>query len=110
MNTHFSNYIDAVAMFSEIDCFTLDADEFDQKFSIYPNPASTVLNIETTQNLALNTIEIFNLKGQLVFQKTISDQLNTTTLELSSFQKGIYILKLSDVHGKALIEKLIIQD
>ncbi len=40
--------------------------EFENYFSIYPNPANDVLNIETKQTIAVTSINIYNTLGQVV--------------------------------------------
>jgi hypothetical protein len=53
---------------------------------VYPNPNSGVFNIETHQE---TFITIKNMLGQLVYQQTI---YNNTQIDLSGYDKGIYIL------------------
>ena len=51
MNTHFSNYIDGNANFSEIPCETMDIASFDNQFTIYPNPANLIITIKMRDQL-----------------------------------------------------------
>lgn len=62
------------------------------EFEIFPNPASEYLNIRTGSIENLN-IDIFDLAGNLVLKKSITPQ--TTQINISSLQTGIYMLKLS---------------
>lgn len=73
--------------------------ETNTQFSMFPNPCSTVLNIETNQEIS--QIDIFNAQGQLV--KTA----NTKTFSVSELMGGLYLVKLTLTNGSRLTNKLI---
>jgi hypothetical protein len=61
-----------------------------QGISIYPNPASTVLNVKNAENA---NIQVYNILGQEVMAKTgiaMDEQLN-----VSNFQAGTYFIKIA---------------
>ena len=63
------------------------------KLSIWPNPASNILNIDISE-LANNegNIEIFDLSGRIVqSMKTIEEKINISNLE-----NGIYLIKIKN--------------
>lgn len=74
--------------------------------SIYPNPASDILNIELPENLSNSEITVFNLLGQKVF----SAELNGThlTLDISTWEKGIYLVR-TDNTAASQLKKLVIE-
>jgi hypothetical protein len=58
---------------------------------LFPNPASTVLNIMNAENA---NIEVYNMLGQVLYTKTnISNQ---EQLQVSSFTQGTYFVKITD--------------
>jgi hypothetical protein len=57
-------------------------------FSVYPNPATDYLNIETTQKAI---IEIFNLQRQLIIAIAAND--NKMKIDVSAFPNGIYFVR-----------------
>lgn len=57
--------------------------------TMYPNPASNQLTLEA--NSAIQKVSIYNLIGQEVLTKTSKN--NTTTIEISGLQKGVYSVK-----------------
>jgi hypothetical protein len=59
--------------------------------TIYPNPSSTSIIIETGISDSYN-IEITSLNGQLIFNKEIEGPTNQ--IDLSSFQKGVYFITI----------------
>ncbi len=56
--------------------------------SIYPNPTSGLLNITTTAATA--TIEVYNLMGQNVMSKTLTN--GTNTIDISNLSNGVYTI------------------
>ena len=63
-------------------------------FSIYPNPATNTLtlNLSQLQGLQNATVSIYDIQGKQLLQKSITEA--QTQIDISSFAKGIYILKL----------------
>jgi len=59
---------------------------------IYPNPSSGVVNINS--DLKIEKVELFNTMGQLI--RVFS---NTNRLDLTSLDKGVYILSFTGVNG-----------
>lgn len=57
---------------------------------VYPNPSSGIVTITNSNNESLEWVEIYDLAGSLVWQKEISS--NSTTINLSQFENGIYFL------------------
>ena len=56
---------------------------------IYPNPAKDNIVIENI-NFSINSIDIYNITGQLVMSKNVNSM--NTVLNISDFQKGVYLL------------------
>lgn len=70
--------------------------------SIFPNPASEMVSIETTNS---TSISVFNAVGQVVYSN-----LNPTSIEtvdVSKFESGIYIVEIKN-NKTITTEKLII--
>lgn len=60
---------------------------------IYPNPATDKINIEIEGNSSQMGFEVINSIGQVVFK---SSMLDKTTIETSTFAKGIYLIKFEN--------------
>lgn len=58
-------------------------------FSAFPNPAEDQITISLLQKA---TIEILSIEGQMI--KTIQCNDNQTIIDLSTFSRGIYIIKI----------------
>ena len=77
-------------------------EELSSSFNIYPNPASTEINI-TSQLNGEAYVKIYDLTGRCVKDIHVSD-ISEATINISDIKKGIYFI---DVNGK--VEKLIVE-
>ena len=103
---NFQDSIQVKYRFGGQDCF-LALPETPLNYSVYPNPASNLFNINANTNGNAVQVKIFNIMGELVAKETITDGLNT--INVSSLTNGVYfysIIKNSDViETKKLIVK-----
>jgi len=90
-----SMVIDYVRVYQNTTASTEDV--FENKFSVYPNPSSDVLNIRT--NEPIDKVELYNTIGQLIVAK------KTTYINISSINRGVYILKIYS--GKRIVTKKV---
>lgn len=74
--------------------------------SIYPNPSTGRIKIQSTTNTPKASIQIFNLNGQKVYETNTIPSSGNLDLPLPD---GIYILKYSDEKETA-VKRLLIQD
>ncbi|MFZ1495906.1 MAG: proprotein convertase P-domain-containing protein, partial [Saprospiraceae bacterium] len=71
------------------------ADLAENKFNIYPNPTSDIVQIRFEQPISeLTTIQLFDVNGRLLQSKKV-DQGSFTTLSLENLTNGVYYLKIS---------------
>ena len=68
--------------------------------SIYPNPATAVINL--SQQMA--KVDFYTLQGQLV-----SSVQNTNRVNVSDFSKGMYIIRMTDAAGVSESAKIEIR-
>ena len=76
-------------------------DALQRILKVYPNPATTFTKFEFQKNFGQGyTLQVINFIGRQVFEaKNIS---STTTLDLSSYNRGVYIYELKDQSGKTV--------
>lgn len=74
---------------------------------IYPNPAINDINIKLNSSFGTIIFELYDLNGKLLLKGFIKN--DKTTIPISNFKKGFYLLKLTDVKGLLRTEKIIIQ-
>ena len=70
-------------------------------YNVYPNPSKDNINITSSSSLPLNCV-IYNLSGQKLMEKQSAG--SSTSLDLSAFDSGMYILKINDQIKKIVKE------
>jgi hypothetical protein len=87
------------------DFMSLDAETFTlNKINIYPNPASSTLNIEHSLNEDL-TLELFSIRGKKIFEKILTEK--RSKLNISQFSQGVYFIRLTQ-NKKVFSQKIVI--
>ena len=72
--------------------------------TIYPNPASSILNIENKSNETVTALSIYNLNGALV--KEVKSTTSLPSISVAELQRGIYFVKIQ-MNSKVLNYKFI---
>ncbi|MBK9962174.1 MAG: T9SS type A sorting domain-containing protein [Saprospiraceae bacterium] len=74
----------------------------------YPNPVQSIMNIEllNRKNLIRN-ISILDLNGQVVAKKYFLNTNFKETMDLSSLDAGIYLVKVTDKSGQEYVIKSV---
>jgi hypothetical protein len=75
--------------------------------SIYPNPSDGKFDVRTNSKNAVN-VSIYNLQGSMIYQ---NKEVNTDlSIDLSKYNKGLYIIKVTDSKSNTFqSRRLIIQ-
>lgn len=96
-----ANDADAVAIDNvQVLASILGTDEVSKsKTDIYPNPTKGEINIKTDKKIKSSTI--FDLSGKVLLQS------NSEKLNISSFSKGTYLVKVEFADGSTKTEKVI---
>jgi hypothetical protein len=77
------------------------------ELSVYPNPATDVLNV-SLKSAAAYTLCITDISGRVVYRESVTGR-GLLVIELTSFQSGNYFLSVTDNSGKTGTEKFIVQ-
>lgn len=73
-------------------------------FNIFPNPTKGVVTINSNSN-NLFDVNVYNILGKLIYTK--NDNNKSTTIDLSSINKGIYIVSIL-IDNKRISKRIII--
>lgn len=65
-----------------------------QSIQLYPNPAKEILNIGLTGSDLPDTLEIYNLTGQLMKKSNVINN-SDLSIDVSSLSNGVYFIKIS---------------
>jgi len=71
--------------------------EFANYFTLYPNPAKSVLNISSKETIEVQSISIYNTLGQLVL--VIPNAEKVSKIDVSSLTTGNYFIKINSDKG-----------
>lgn len=62
-----------------------------QNFTLFPNPSENSVYIESSE--LIHEIVVYSMDGKIVFSQTVHSK--TTSVDISSFSKGNYVVKVS---------------
>lgn len=80
------------------------------KLEVYPNPASSILNIHFSQSNNENyLIEIFDILGKKVKEIKLPKGQTKAEVNVENWKKGLYLIKVSNEKKYYEIRKIIIQ-
>jgi|GEM_PF-4253094 len=72
------------------------AEFFTENFTMYPNPVTDVLNIQSKNGLNANEIKISDMTG-----KVVKVQKDATSVNVSNLSAGTYLIDITTNEGKA---------
>ncbi|MBI9039421.1 MAG: T9SS type A sorting domain-containing protein [Bacteroidales bacterium] len=98
------NYPSEDGLFSIINITKSSASLAEETLSVYPNPASDLLNINSN-NKILN-VKILNYTGQFLTEYKFSN--NEITINTSDYNSGIYFIQIETIKGISM-KKLVIK-
>jgi hypothetical protein len=97
--------VGSYSSFSTSNCTILNVDTFTaDEIVFYPNPAKNQIQLSNIEGISAE-IRIFNVLGKQVFYQS---KIKEKTIDVSSLNKGIYLVKIN-VDKKSKTQKLIIQ-
>jgi hypothetical protein len=80
----------------------LNDNELNKGLSIYPNPSSNMVTVNSKTDL-LTSISVFDINGKQILDiNTINSE--TKTLDISNFSNGIYFMTINNEVTKKLIK------
>ena len=72
--------------------------DFSEHFTLYPNPATSTLNIKTKDATSISSAGIYDMAGRLLM--TVTDV--TRGIDLSNLASGNYLVKVLTPKGNAV--------
>lgn len=76
---------------------------------LWPNPASTRLEVSAQAQVDLAQIRVYDLLGRPRFQAALSGQSISTSIDLSAWPKGFYLLELRAQNGARKMEQFLLK-
>jgi hypothetical protein len=73
-------------------------DAIASQFSVFPNPATNVINIANAENILVNGVEIVDINGRTV--KSVKfDNVSEAQINISDLASGMYLVNISSDKG-----------
>lgn len=92
--------------FSSGEMSVIDNGLSSSSISVYPNPVTEILNIQSNDDQQILEVQLINAVGQVVKNLSV-DQKLTTSLNLQSIKAGFYLVQIRT--SKGIITKKIIK-
>ncbi len=81
-----------------------------ESLHLFPNPAETQVTVEYVLDNALGgSLRIFDIAGKMMYQAPLAGDASSTTLDLTTWSPGIYLLSLFNSEGQVSTAKLIVK-
>lgn len=72
------------------------------EFTVYPNPTNNLINISKS-NIEIKNVKLIDVTGKVIYSNN-----NTQPIDVRSFSKGLYILKIESQKGGVSSKKVIV--
>ena len=76
-----------------------------EKFNLYPNPATNVVNITNSENYLVNQVVIYDVAGKELSTQTFNNE-SEIQLNVENLASGVYLLHMQTDEGTA-VKKLV---
>ncbi|WP_299766634.1 T9SS type A sorting domain-containing protein [uncultured Dokdonia sp.] len=87
-----------------------DQQEDTSDFTISPNPSEGLVQVVLPRNLDQSRIAVYDITGRSVYQEEVQSQSPSTTMNLETLSRGVYIVNLMSQNNQILeTRKLIIR-
>ena len=68
----------------------LHVEEFENIFTIYPNPTAGQVHIHSTQQMDNATVKIYSMEGSIVYDHAFEETIN-----IENLSAGIYVVEIT---------------
>lgn len=82
-----------VRLYTNPNVLNVETINLQNKITVYPNPTTTQIQIDLEEINSQSKVQLYTIAGKLLYSQ-IHNNTNHITINISSFSKGIYILKL----------------
>jgi hypothetical protein len=108
----YTNGLSEVTFSNTISGASLGIDDVELGLSdikIFPNPAQEIVNIQLASGVNLDgPIELYDILGKRVLQIEAESYYNLQQLDISSLNRGVYLVKCYLANGDSISKKLIV--
>jgi hypothetical protein len=88
---------------------SVDKNQLNNAFVVYPNPASSIINLYSSSIKTASKVLIYSMDGKQVLDKKLQgSDSNHFVIEINTLESGTYLLKILDDTNKIVGTKMII--
>lgn len=80
---------------------SFNADEF----AVYPNPTSSILNIQSKLNNTISEVNVYDLLGKQLLNKKMT--VSSAEIDMTNYSPGLYLLEVVSENNQKSIHKII---
>ena len=92
----------------DVDFLGVDENELSNAIAMYPNPATAIVNLSNTSNIALDRAAIYDVNGKMVSDVNLEGLIGERAIDVSALASGVYIVQISG-EGTTIAKRLIIE-
>lgn len=75
------------------------------EFAVYPNPTSSILNIQSKLNMTISEVNVYDLLGKQFLNKKMA--VSSTEIDMTNYSPGLYLLEVISEDNQKSIHKII---
>lgn len=80
---------------------------FDLQLKVYPNPASSTINLEVNGNVQLYKLILTDVLGRILYMYEVKDNMKIQSIDIREYPQGIYILSVETNEMKSTFKVVI---
>lgn len=107
-NPNDSTWVDVNFNVVNVNGVSINEVKKETKLKLFPNPASTELNIQLNSNEENKKIEIIDLLGKKVFSQSISGNSFSKKINTTNLNPGVYFVSVTSNSKPVKTEKIVI--
>ena len=79
----------------------------DDSWEVFPNPAKNQITLRSDEAQGNHRLEILDLLGKTAQTQNLNN--GSTTIEVGHLPQGVYLLQISNDHGRQFVQRLVVQ-
>jgi hypothetical protein len=79
---------------AQCDALSIDNETLTQDIDIYPNPTANTIHIDSSENVNIKKVSIYNVEGKLLWT-----QNNAANISIQEYEAAVYFIKIETDNG-----------
>ncbi len=97
-----------INLVTAVEALSVDNPLFEKGLLVYPNPTTRFINIIGAENENIQSFDIFNITGQRILHKEITNTSQLQNFELGNLSNGVYFIRIYSEGNSVKNIKLLI--